>query len=276
MASQSDFDAAQTDRDSLKAQLRLAEASIQQTEASLKTSRANLDFTRIHSPVNGVVVSRNVDEGQTVVSSMNAATLYMIATDLSTIQVVANIAESDVGGIVSGQSASFTVDAYRNTFTGSVKQVRMAASTVQNVVTFPVIVQASNPELKLFPGMTANLAIETGRNDNALIVPSAALRFTPEDVMQAEEAERANAGGRGTRRRGGSRIWIVGADGKPEAVDVQQQLTDGTNVSIVPQNASVSLEGREVILGAVVGAAASAPNNPFAPRMPAGTGTQRR
>jgi HlyD family secretion protein len=146
----------------------------------------------------------------------------------------------------------------------------MAASTVQNVVTFPVIVQASNPELKLFPGMTANLAIETGRNENALIVPSAALRFTPEDVLQTGDADRSS-GGRAAPRRRSSRIWIVGDDGKtPEPIEVQQQLTDGTNVSLLPQDATLSLEDRDVILGTASGAtASSAPNNPFAmPRMP--------
>ena len=304
MASQADFDAAQTDVATLRAQLKLSEASIQQSEASLKTSRANLGYTRIHSPVNGVVVSRNVDEGQTVVSSMNAATLYLIATDLSTIQISANIAESDVGGITRGQVATFTVDAHRQNFQGEVQQVRMSASTVQNVVTFPVIIRAENPDLRLFPGMTANLGIETGRTNDAIIVPSAALRFTPEGAVLPEApsgpppgrgpgmggggegggpppgmggggGRRGGGGGRGGPpggRGGPSRIWLVGEDGKPEHVFVMQQFTDGSNVSVLPRDPGMTLEGREVILGVVTTTAATAANNPFVPRMTPGTG----
>jgi len=299
MASQADFDSAQTSRDALRATRRQIEASLMQSEASLKTSRANLGYTTISSPVNGIVISRNVDEGATVVSSMNAQTICQIATDLSTIQVQASIAESDIGGISSDQPVTFTVDAYRNTFTGAVMQVRMSATTVQNVVTFPVIVQASNPDLKLFPGMTANLGIETGRDDNALIIPSAALRFTPDNVEippppsssevstgsgggrdgqggggRGQGGGQGGGGGRASSRAGGSgssRIWIVGADGQPEAVYVRQKLSDGTNVSVEPHDKNVTLEGREVILGVQIGGkTADAQTNPFAPRMPSG------
>jgi len=293
MASQADLDSAQTSRDALRASRKQIEASLMQSEASLKTSRANLGYTKITSPVNGVVIARNVDVGMTVVSSMNAQTIFQIATDLSLVQVQANIAESDIGGIVAGQPVIFTVDAYRNTFTGAVVQVRMSSTTVQNVVTFPVIIQAANLNHKLFPGMTANLGIETGRDDNALIIPSAALRFTPDNVeipppppadasASSDGSGRGQGGGGGGRassRAGGSggnsRIWIVGADGQPEAVYVRQKLSDGTNVSVEPRDASISLEGREVILGVQTGGkTADAQTNPFAPRVP--TGAQGR
>ena len=309
MISQAEYDTVLSNRDALIAQrklnqnavdqteaaIRQAKAAVKQTEAALAVSRANLGYTTIASPVSGVIIQRNVDEGQTVVSSMNAQTIFTIATDLTHIQLQADIPESEVGGIVLGQPVTFTVDAHsRTVFTGKVTQVRMSATTVQNVVTFPVIIQAENPRRLLFPGMTANLAIETGRAQDALKVPAAALRFTPPEAA-ATNALASAAGGPppgagmgmggpppgmggpgmgspGGRRGGGSggggaRIWLVGADGNPEPIRVRQRLSDGTSTEIETEQ---DIEGREVIVGInTASAAPTAPdNNPFAPKMP--------
>jgi len=236
--------------------------------------------------VDGVIIQRNVDEGQTVVSSMNAQTIFTIATDLTRIQLQADIPESEVGNIATNQAVTFTVDAHsRMTFTGVVMQVRMSATTVQNVVTFPVIIEAANPRKQLFPGMTANLAIETGREQDVLKIPSAALRFTPPETattnaFAATPADTPRPGGPppgvgGQMRRGGGsgggagaggRIWLVGADGSPELIRVRQKLSDGTFVGVECEQ---DIEGREVIVGINTSSTAPTPdNNPFAPRIP--------
>lgn len=250
--SQSDLDAALAERDALAAQLKIAEASVEQLQAAVKQSKTNLDYCTIRSPVNGIVIARNVDEGQTVVSSMNAQKLFQIATDLKRIQVEASVPEADVGQIRVGQPVSFTVDAYRDTFTGTVKQIRLAASTVQNVVTYPVIVEADNPEEKLFPGMTANISVEVARKDDALMIPAAALRFSPTNLV--------------TDIRG-PKIWLLAADGTPEAVPLRLGISDGTHTAV---DSDTSLEDRHVVLGfQTAGQTASdAPKNPFMPSPP--------
>ena len=145
MLSQADLDVVRADRDSLAAQLKISQASVEQSQASVKMSKANLDYCTIRSPVDGIVIARNVDEGQTLVSSMSAQKLFQIATDLKRIQVEASIPEADVGLIRTNQPVNFSVDAYRDNFSGVIKQIRLAATTVQNVVTYPVIVEADNP-----------------------------------------------------------------------------------------------------------------------------------
>lgn len=273
MVSQSDYDTALSNRDALTAQLKITRASVNQTQAAvmqagaaLQLSRANLGYTTICSPVDGVVIQRNVDEGQTVVSSMNAQTIFTIATDLSTIQIQADIPEADVGGIRPGQSVTFTVDAYNPmSFTGEVVQVRMAATTVQNVVTFPVIIQAKNPLKKLFPGMTANLAIETGRIGDALKIPAAALRFTPPDRSAETFADKKKP----DAQPGIARIWLVSEDNTPHRVQVRQLLSDGTWIAV---EADEPIEGRNVITGINTVAEVATTENPFAPKMPPGGG----
>lgn len=261
MLSQSEYDALVSSRDSLTAQLKTAEASILQSEASLQLSTANLGYTRICSPVDGVIIERNVDEGQTVVSSMNAQTIFTIATDLNKIQVQADIPEADVGNIHAGQKVTFTVDAYRHTFTGQVTQVRMSSTTVQNVVTFPVIIEAPNHMKKLFPGMTANIAIETDRKDDVLMVPLAALRFNPRKTDESQNPAK--------RRESG--IWIKDETNGLIRISVRQTISDGTSTGI---EASENLAGREVVLSiSSVTAADASVNNPFAPKMP---GMQQR
>ena len=258
MASQADYDTALSNRDVLTAQRQLALAAIQQadaavlqahaavakSEAALRLSRANLGYTTIRSPVDGVIVARNVDEGQTVVSSMNSQTIFLIATDLTQIQLQADIPEADVGGILPGQQVTFAVDAYRQSFTGRVVQVRMSATTVQNVVTFPVIIEANNPARRLFPGMTANLAIQIGVEDQSLKVPAAAVRFSPVTAMPSMAAA-----AQAPRLTGASTIWLVGHDSLPERVDVIQKISDGSSIAIEACKPGTTLEGRQVILG---------------------------
>jgi HlyD family secretion protein len=277
MVAKSEYDTALSNRDALLAQVKVNEAAvvqaeaatqqteamIKQSEASLQLSRANLGYTTIKSPVDGVIIQRNVDEGQTVVSSMNAQTIFTIATDLNRIQIQADIPESDIGGIMPGQRVTFTVDAHnRLVFTGDVVQVRMAATSVQNVVTFPVIIQADNPNKRLFPGMTANLAVETGRAENILKIPSAALRFNPPDMTPNTEEEK------GSKNKGaGPSVWLVGPDNKPERLKIKTKLSDGTMVGV---EAEQDLVGREVIIGLQTADLSTAKNsvNPFTPKMP--------
>jgi len=162
-----------------EAQLGVGEAAIRQNEAQLKGDKVNLDYATIVSPIDGVVVSRNVDVGQTVAASLSAPTLFVIANDLTKIQVQASIPEADVGKIKEGQHARFTVDAHpERTFDGAVSQVRLASTTVQNVVTYTVLVDASNPEGLLLPGMTANVTFEIAKSaKDALYVLAAVLRL---------------------------------------------------------------------------------------------------
>jgi HlyD family secretion protein len=163
-----------------ESQAKNGEAQVRQREAQLSQARIDLERTAIKAPVDGVVVKRSIEPGQTVAASLQAPELFVIARNLTDMQVETSIDEADVGRIQTGQQASFTVDAFAGrTFSGEVKQVRKAATVVSNVVTYTVVVSASNPDLKLLPGMTANVRIVTARKDKALKVPNAALRFRP-------------------------------------------------------------------------------------------------
>jgi HlyD family secretion protein len=256
MLSKADLDAALADRDALAAQLKVAEAAIEQSSAAVKLSKTNLDYCTIRSPVNGIVIARNVDEGQTVVSSMNAQQLFLIATDLSRIQVEASVVEADIGQISTNQTVTFTVYAHPNTtFTGEVEQVRLAATTVNNVVTYPVIVEADNPGMKLFPGMTADIKVEIAREEDAPCVPAAALRITGTNFV--------------TDIRG-PKLWLLAGDGSSEAVRIRPGISDGTHTVV---HSDSPLEGREAILGLATagsGPAADATKNPFMPTPPGG------
>ncbi|HNV33846.1 MAG TPA: efflux RND transporter periplasmic adaptor subunit, partial [Nitrospira sp.] len=175
---QSDLDLSRTNYRDAEAQVDLSQAQVDQAKATLSSAELDLGYTTIISPVNGTVVSRNVEEGQTVVASFQTPTLFVIAQDLTRMQVIANVSESDIGGVSEGTSADFRVDAYpREFFHGVVTQVRNAPVSIQNVVTYDVIISVENPELKLKPGMTANITIVTARNEDALRAPNAALRF---------------------------------------------------------------------------------------------------
>ena len=198
---------------SAEAQIRSSKASLTQAQAQLNNQRVNLGYTTIVAPIDGIIISRNVDQGQTVQASMNAPVLYLMAADLTKMQVLANIDEADVGRMRPGQRVTFRVDAYpTDTFIGEVAQVRLQPTTVQNVVTYSTVISVPNPDLKLKPGMTANVAIEIARKNNVLRIPNAATRFRPTTEMfqvlnQAvpPELERGRGGrGRGDGQRAGA------------------------------------------------------------------------
>jgi HlyD family secretion protein len=196
LEAQSDLDAAQTARDS-------AAASVAQTQAALQSAETNLSYTKITSPIDGVVVTRAYDIGQTVAASFQAPVLFSIAQDLTKMQVLTNIDESDVGRIRDGQVASFTVDAFPDTtFKASVSQIRLSPQTIQNVVTYPVMLDVPNPDLKLMPGMTANVLVPVDTRTAVLRVPNASLRFKPDSadlwVDPAKKAQKAGAPEKGT------------------------------------------------------------------------------
>lgn len=289
MLSQADLDAAIANREILAAQVKLSEAGIQQAQASLNVSQANLDYTTIKSPVDGVVISRNVDEGQTVVASMSAQVLYQVAMDLLKVQIEASIPEADIGKIKTGQPATFTVDAYDVTFTGNVFQIRMAAATIQNVVTYPVIVLADNPDMKLFPGMTANIVVETARSENVMKIPNGALRFKPDDSAIAQDSREKTGGAdkqaSGERRpdnekRGHdqrrSKVWIQEKPGELlKMVKVATGITDGSFSEV--KEPSDLKAGQSVIVGVLApGETQTAASNPFIPQMPRPGGGPRR
>jgi len=172
-AAQAQQKASEAQLDSAQAKLESARAQIKQAEAELELAQVNLDHTKISAPVTGIVISRNVDVGQTVAASLQAPTLFTIAQDLTEMQVDTNVSEADIGRVAIGQEATFTVDAFPNlTFQGKVTDIRNAPVTVQNVVTYDVVIQVKNPELKLRPGMTANASILVAQRENALKSPT--------------------------------------------------------------------------------------------------------
>jgi HlyD family secretion protein len=191
--SQQQLDLAKANHDSAVATVSSAAAQVtqaiaqeQQKQAALTVAQTNLNYTTIHAPIDGTVIARNVDVGQTVAASLQAPTLFTIAQDLTKMQVYASTDESDVGMIKKGQVVTFKVDAFpRDTFTGRVSQIRMNATTVQNVVTYNTVIDFDNPELKLFPGMTAYITIPVASASNAVRVPNGALRYKPD--LKAEE-----------------------------------------------------------------------------------------
>jgi HlyD family secretion protein len=250
-----------SDHDTAIAQLQQAQAQVQSDEAILKNAQVQLSYCTIYAPVDGVVISRNVDVGQTVASSFNTPTLFVIANDLSKMQIEALVSEADIGGVAVGQAVNFTVDAFPyRTFNGKLSQIRYGAMTNQNVVNYDCIVDVNNSDLKLLPGMTANVSIIVAERDNALKVPNAALRFRPPDatntpppaMAQASApqpgAGRADAGSRsdgsggpgpgGGMRRGGDRGpggrgGGMGGPGARPRVDRQVERT----VYVMPANA---------------------------------------
>ena len=186
LISQTDMDVAEVLVRSTEAQIRSSQASVTQAEAALNQNKVNLQHTVITAPIDGLVISRNVDVGQTVAASMNAPVLFILAADLTKMQVVANLDESDVGRIRPGQPATFRVDAYpAEDFRGNVAQVRLQPIVQQNVVTYATVIDVPNPELKLKPGMTATVSVEIARRSNVLRIPNTALRFRPTNEMFA-------------------------------------------------------------------------------------------
>src|SRR5213075_476568 len=191
----------QADVDQAMANLHQAEANVKIKQGALDKAKADLDHCTITSPIDGVVISRSVDVGQTVAASLQAPVIFAIANDLTKMQIDANVAEADVGVVKIEQSVDFTVDAFpMQTFHGKVVQVRNAPITVQNVVTYDTVIGVSNPELKLKPGMTANVSIVVAHRDDAVQIKNAALRYRPPDATPVET--RQSAPGRGARRAG--------------------------------------------------------------------------
>ncbi len=206
-----------------------AEAAITQAQNAVQNAELNLDYTKITAPVDGVVIARNMSPGQTVAASTTAPQLFEIAQDLTKMQVETNIDESDIAKLKEGMDATFTVDAYPGqNFRGMIKQIRREAVNVSNVITYTVVIAVDNPDLKLFPGMTANTRIVTEHADNTLRIPSAALRFRPVDALLDPEAvAKAKAGRGGKGGKGGD---AKGGDAKgKDGVDFSQLKGGGGN-----------------------------------------------
>ena len=287
------------------AQVTQALAQVQQKEAALTVAQTNLDYTTIHAPIDGTVIARNVDVGQTVAASLQAPTLFTIAQDLTKMQVYASTDESDVGMIKKGQVVTFKVDAFpRDTFTGRVSQIRMNATTVQNVVTYNTVIDFDNPDLKLFPGMTAYITIPVASASNVLHVPNGALRYKPD--LKAEEirallqkyglGEQANvqlasdsstggvvgkqnrartpgqAGGGADAEQGRTPrldvavLWKLHADNTLEPVRIRTGITDHTITEVAEILKGELKEGDELVTGSMTASKTSGP----------GMGAQRR
>ncbi len=266
--SQAQLDQAAAQIDQAKAQLlssrsqvNEARAQVQQMQAAVDMAQANLDYSIIRAPIDGVVIARNVDVGQTVAASLQAPTLFLIANDLTQMQVLADIDEADVGQLGDGTSVTFTVDAYpRDVFRGSVSQVRLNPQTVQNVVTYTAVIDVHNPDLKLKPGMTANVTAIVAESRNVLKVPNAALRFRP-----ASQA----SGTAGTSRQGARAhvVWKTGEKGELHPVNVTLGVTDGVHTEILSGDLRA---GDHVATGEAGSASASAKQTTRNPMMPFG------
>ena len=259
-ASQSAVESAKAQRDVAKAQLDGALEMVKQNQAALDQAALDLEHTQIRAPVDGVVVSRNMDVGQTVAASFQAPTIFLIAQDLTKMQVDTNVDESDVGPVRVGQRANFTVDAYPGMiFHGEVTQIRQAPINVQNVITYDVVVGVSNQDLKLFPGMTANVKILTGRAENALRIPVAALRFRPAGVTPGARPKSPSGAAKTTQ--GLQTVYVLDERGNPKAVPVKLGLSDGNFLEVL----SGLTEGQRVVSG-TASKAASSPTAPGGPR----------
>jgi HlyD family secretion protein len=278
-----------SDYDTATANLHEAEAAVKQKQASLDNASANLGYCKILSPVDGIVILRAIDLGQTVASSFNTPTLFQIANDLTKMQIDSSVAEADIGGIVEGQNVDFTVDAYpyRN-FHGTVTQVRNSPTTVNNVVTYDCVIGVTNADYKLKPGMTANVSVIIAQREDVLTIPNSALRFHLPDATNTPSAfgtnlpsNLANSGGRPTGGFGGGRsggpgvggrgvrsnirtIYTLtgeGKDAKLNPVQIKAGISDGISTEVL----SGLNEGDKVVTGTVwtgTGAPAAA-SNPF-------------
>jgi HlyD family secretion protein len=269
-----------------QAQVQAAEAQVQQAVAALQLAEVNLAHTTITSPIDGIVVSRDVNVGQTVAASLSAPTLFTIANDLTKMQVIANIDQADIGLVENAKSVKFGVDAFPGKdFDGKIQQMRLNPVTVQNVVTYNVVIDVDNPEQKLKPGMTANLTITIDERNNVLKVPNAALRFTPQDGQRTGGGNvngqgRRQSGGGDASQRGGNAgngsdvqfapstapvlagqtriVWVMGQDGKPQRRRIKVGLTDGAATEVVEGNL---VEGEMVITGQTLSSASKANTN---------------
>lgn len=230
--SQADVDLAETNYREATANVEVLQAQLDQAQAALASAELDLGYTTIYSPVGGIVVSRNVDVGQTIAAAFQTPILFVIAQDLMQMQVNANVSESDIGGVKEGTEANFRVDAYpKQFFDGVVTQVRNAPINIQNVVTYDVVITVGNPELKLKPGMTANVTIVTARKEHPLRVLNGALRFRMPNVPIDRKA---------------TRVWLLNPNLQPRQVDVSTGIADSLYTEIVSDTLR---EGDPVILG---------------------------
>jgi HlyD family secretion protein len=263
LVSRSDFDAARVAVDSAVAQLHGSEAQVVQAQASLNQNEVTLAHTVITAPIAGIVVERNVDNGQTVAATLQSPTVFTIAADLSRMQVKADIDESDIGRVRQGQVVAFSVDAFPGqTFSGVLTEVRLQPTVAQNVTTYNVMIDAPNPSLELKPGMTANVRIEIARRDNAMRMPNAALRFRPSAEMLADDGDTMPPVQKSERGRS---VWIV-SDGKLQPVPVTVGITDGVNTELVGDSLALGTELVTAVTSGDTAAATVRPqtSNPFA------------
>jgi len=263
----------QADLDQAMANLHQGEANVKIKQGALDKVKADLEHCTITSPIDGVVISRSVDVGQTVAASLQAPVIFQIANDLAKMQIDSNVAEADVGVVQVGQDVDFTVDAFpTQTFHGKVVQVRNAPITVQNVVTYDTVIGVSNPDLKLKPGMTANVSIIAARKDNVLQIKNAALRYRPTEAGATEMGSRSpsSRGGRGSsgrERTTSERTVYVLSGSRPTPVQIKTGISDGVVTEVVEG----LKEGDGVVTAEMAAKSqpASTPANPF-------SGGQRR
>lgn len=281
LSTKADLDAAETNAAVARAQVDVSRAASEQARASLNLARVNLSYTTIVSPIDGVVISRSVDVGQTVAASLQAPVLFTIAEDLRKMQVITKVAEGDVGRLNQGMPAYFTVDAFPGQrFRGTIEQIRNAAQTVQNVVTYDAVIVVDNQELKLRPGMTANVTVIYAERDDALSVPNAALRFRPPPSIASAQPSASGAGtgqpsgpggaaggpgggGAGRQRPsadGPRTIWVV-RSGAPQALTVKTGLSDGTVTEVLEGDLKVG----DAVIVESTGESGSAPRGSAAP-----------
>ncbi|HUE16787.1 MAG TPA: efflux RND transporter periplasmic adaptor subunit [Planctomycetaceae bacterium] len=273
-----DVDSTRSDYESATANVAVGRATVRQAKASVKTSRTNLGYCAIKSPVRGTIIDRRVNIGQTVVASLNAPSLFLIAKDLKRMQVWASVNEADIGRIQINMPVRFTVDAHgREVFLGTVTQIRMNAQMTQNVVTYTVVVTTDNSSGKLLPYLTANVQFELDKRSSVLSVPNGALRWTP-------EAEQIDPTARGTSsadtlvktKDAAGRLWILGQTGLVQPLDVRVGSTDGTTTEVSGDGLK---EGMQVVVGEdseeqlarqeVTGSEEA--SNPFVPKPPKGS-----
>jgi len=295
LISRNDVETAQSSAMQAEASLKSAQAQITQARAALNQVQVNLNNTIIKAPIDGVVISRSVDVGQTVAASMQAPTLFVLAKDLTRMQVSASIDESDIGRIAAGQKVSFRVDAYpADTFTGTVSQVRLNPTTEQNVVSYTTMIDVPNPEMKLKPGMTANVTIQIAGSENVLRVPNSALRFRPggsgigdpgsggSGIQGSAPTDRAAAtsGLGGAPRavsnadRSGGRVWAI-RNGALVPVRIRTGVSDGAMTAVVEGDLK---EGDQLVTGmaeqgTATAQASASPLLPFGGRRAGGAGT---
>ena len=259
---------AQADVDQATANLHQAEANVKIKQGALDKAKADLDHCTIKSPVDGEVISRSVDVGQTVAASLQAPVIFAIANDLTKMQIDANVAEADVGVVEVNQDVDFTVDAFpTRTFHGKVVQVRNAPITVQNVVTYDTVIGVSNPDLKLKPGMTANVSVKIAHRDDALQIKNAALRYRPADATPATSRGAASPSpggarpGGGRERRGSERTVYVFSGNRPQPTQIKTGISDG----IVTEVMEGLKEGDRVVTAELTSATSSSSpaSNPF-------------